>query len=94
MDGTILPPAKGTYTFYADGDNQVKLFVKNKLVLNKKTSGRKEISKTIKLTGGQPVQVKIEYIHATGDPSLRIAWSGPGLDRQILMPIKGSASGN
>jgi hypothetical protein len=92
--GTILPPTKGTYTFYADGDNQVKLFVNSKLVLTKKTAARKKTSKKIKLAGGQPIEVKIEYVHAAGDASLHIAWSGPGLDRQILTPMKGSVTGN
>jgi hypothetical protein len=86
--GTILPPAKGTYTFYADGDNQVKLFVNSKLLLNKKTPGRTEISKKLKLPGGTPVEIKIEYVHASGDPSLHVAWSGPNLDKQILAPLK------
>jgi hypothetical protein len=86
--GTILPPARGTYTFHVDGDSHVKLFVNSKLRLNKKTPGREEISRKIKLADGQPVQVKIEYAHATGEPSLHVAWSGPGLDKQILTPIK------
>lgn len=85
--GTILPPTNGTYTFYVDGDNQVKLYVNTKLVVNKKTPGRKEISKKIKLAGGQPAEVKIEYVHATGDPSLHVTWAGPGFDKQILTPI-------
>jgi hypothetical protein len=87
--GAILPPAKGTYTFHVDGDNQVKLFVNSKLVLNKKTAARKEISKKIKLDGGQPAEVKIEYVHATGGASLHVAWSGPGFGRQILTPGNG-----
>ena len=86
--GTILPRTKGAYTFYVDGDNQVRLFVNAKLVMNKKTSVRKEISKQIKLAGGQSTEVKIEYVHATGDPSLHVAWSGPGFDKQILTSIK------
>jgi hypothetical protein len=84
--GAILPPAKGAYTFYADGDNQVKMFVNSELVLDKKTAGREEVSKEINLDAGQPAQVKIEYIHATGEPSLHIAWSGPALAKQILTP--------
>ncbi len=71
-----------------DGDNQVKLFVNSKLVVNKKASSRKESSKTIKLAAGQPVAIKIEYVHATGDPSLHVAWSGPGFGKKILTPIK------
>jgi hypothetical protein len=89
--GTILPPAKGTYDFYVDGDNHVKLWVNSKLVIDKKTPARKEISKKIKLAGGQAVDIKIEYVHATGEPSLHVAWSGPGLARQVLTP-HGNAS--
>jgi hypothetical protein len=89
--GTILPPAPGTYTFHVDGDNEVKLFVNSKLVLNKKKAGRKEVSKKIKLAGGNPVAIKIEYVHAAGEASLHIAWSGPGLGQQILTPIKNAS---
>ncbi len=86
--GTILPPASGAYHFYIDGDNQVKLFVNGKLLLNKKIPDRKEVSKKIKLAGNQPIQVKIEYVHDTGEPSLHVAWSGPGFEKQILTPTK------
>jgi len=86
--GTILPPTDGNYTFSVDGDNQVKLFVGSELLIDKKTAGRGEVSREIKLTGGQPVEVRIDYVHATGEPSLHIAWSGPGFARQILTPMK------
>jgi hypothetical protein len=86
--GTILPPTKGTYTFHVDGDNRVKLFVNSKLLLNKKTPERAEHSKKIRLAGGKSAEVKIEYVHATGNPSLHVAWSGPGFDKTILTPIK------
>lgn len=85
--GKILPQAKGNYTFYADGDNQVKILVNSKLVVDKKTAGRKEVSKKIKLAANAPAEVKIEYSHATGDPALHIYWSGPGLQKEILMPM-------
>ena len=88
--GTILPPTKGTYAFYADGDNRVNVFVNGKLLLHKQSPARSEISKSIKLPGGQPAQVKIEYVHASGDPSLHISWSGPGVDQRILIPIQGA----
>jgi len=89
--GTILPPKEGIYTFYADGDSQVKLYVNSKLVAQKKASARKEVSKKIKLNSGQTAEVKVEYIHATGDASLHVAWSGPGLVRQTLTPNKNAS---
>jgi len=90
--GTILLPASGTYTFYADGDNRVKLFVNSKLLLNKKTPGRDEVAETITLPDNQPAEIKIEYVHATGDPTLHVAWSGPGFDKKVLTPVKAASA--
>ena len=89
--GTILPPTNGTYAFYVAGDNRIKLYVNSKLVVNKKAPEYTEMFKQIKLLGGQPAEVKIEYVHATGEPSLHVAWSGPGLDKNILTPIKNAS---
>lgn len=89
--GTILPSKTGRYTFYVDGDGSANLYVNSKLALKKTTTVGKESSRKIKLTGSQPVEVKIEYVHTTGDPALHISWSGPGVSKQILTPI-GNAS--
>jgi hypothetical protein len=91
--GTILPRANGTYTFYVNGDNRVKLYVNSKLVLNKESPGTGEVSKGIELAGNQRAEVKIEYIHAAGDPCLHVTWSGPGFERQILTPIDNASVG-
>lgn len=84
--GTIIPQTKGTYAFYADCDGLVKVFVNSKLVLDKNSPDRKEISGKIKLPGKKPASIKIEYVHITGGPSLHISWSGPGIKKQILTP--------
>ena len=84
--GIVRPPADGTYVFQVDGDNRVKLFVNAKLVVNKKSPGRELLAKKVKLAGNQPVTVKIEYAHATGEPSLHVTWSGPGFERRLLLP--------
>jgi len=89
--GTILPPVTGTYVFYADGDNRVKIFVDSKLVINKETSARKEVSEEIKLGGGRLVGVQVDYVHAAGEPSLHVTWSGPGFKREILTPVKNAS---
>jgi hypothetical protein len=89
--GTILPPTNGTYTFYVDGDNRVKLLVNSKLVVNKKTPVDEEVTATITLPANQPAEIKIEYVHAAGDPTLHVAWSGPGFDKKILTPVKAAS---
>ncbi|HVU28376.1 MAG TPA: PA14 domain-containing protein, partial [Verrucomicrobiae bacterium] len=88
--GKIMPLTNGTYTFYADSDNQVKVFVNGKLLLDKNSPERGEASQKIKLRANRPVAVKIEYVHATGDASLHILWAGPGWEKQILTPVHGA----
>ena len=92
--GGILPPAKGSYTFYVAGDGQVRVWVNGKLLVNRKNTGRAEVSKKIKLADGQPVAVKIEYVHATGDPHLNLSWSGPGFAKKSLTPVSTGTSAN
>lgn len=87
--GVIQPAMKGDYTFYADGDNLVKIYVDNKLVVNKTTAARGFVAKKVRMAANWPVGVKIEYVHATGDPALHIYWSGPGLVPTVLTPVKG-----
>jgi len=85
--GTILPPASGKYAFSVNGDNQVRVFINSKLVLEKKTPGRAEVSEAVELPGKRAAEIKVEYAHATGDASLHLAWSGPGLPKQIVLPV-------
>ena len=90
--GNILPPAKGSYKFYVEGDGQVRLWVNGKLLVNQKSPSGHELSKKIKLVAGQPVVVKVEYVHAAGDPNLHLAWSGPGFEKKWLTPVSLPAS--
>jgi hypothetical protein len=85
--GALMPTTTGTYTFYVDGDGQINLSTGSDLVLEKNSPGRSEVSKEVTLTANQPVVVKIEYIHATGKPSLHVSWAGPDFARKVLTPI-------
>ena len=84
--GKIMPTTSGRYTFYVDGDNQVKLYLDSKLVLKTDPSNRKEISTNIRLKANKPADVKVEYVHAAGPSSVHISWAGPGLERQAMVP--------
>jgi hypothetical protein len=84
--GTIQPPANGSYTFFIEGDHSVKLYVDGVLVAGIGSSGLGRVFKAVRLSGGKPVGVKIEYVHATGDSVVHVSWSGPGLDHQPLTP--------
>jgi hypothetical protein len=85
--GTILPPTRGVYKFYAEGDNRVKLYVNSRLVLHKNNPARAAVSGKMTLPGGKPAAVRIEYVHAGGEPSLHVSWSGPDFEKTLLTPI-------
>jgi hypothetical protein len=87
--GMLLPPARGSYTFFADCDNQVKVSVDGKPVLDKETPGRSEVSHAIDLAGQRPCAMRVEYRHFAGNSSLHLSWSGPGMDKRIILPVKG-----
>lgn len=94
--GTILPPTNGTYTFQVTGDGRTKVYLRSKIFImrdgNIPIPGFEVTSLNRRLPGGRPIPIKIEYIHRTGDPNLHIFWSGPGLSKQVLTPVKGAGA--
>ena len=86
--GTILPPATGSFTIYADCDDAVAVSVNSQPIFHKTTPGRSEVSAAVSLTANTPVPIKIEYVHGTGRPSLHLSWSGPQMTKCILLPSK------
>jgi len=89
--GTIIPPAPGNYTFYLNGSGRAKLFVNGRLLLDLEAPAGGEISGQDPFAAGKLVEVKIEYVHATGDPSLHVTWSGPNFERQVLTPYRNAS---
>ncbi len=88
--GTLLPPAKGAYTFYVAGDGRTQLWLNDKLVIAQTAGGAGDDVQKIKLSAGKPVSVRVEYIHASGNPRLNLAWSGPSFAKKNLTPVAGS----
>jgi len=88
--GTLRPPATGTYTFSADSDGRVQVTINGQPLLNKTTPGRAEVSGTISLTSSTPCAVEVKYAHATGPASMHFDWSGTGLAKTVVLPVKGT----
>ncbi len=84
--GKVKPPATGTYTFYANSDDGVRLWVNGKLVASGWTvrSAPVEVSGTIKLYQGLKYDIRVEYYKASGDAVCQLRWSGPGIAKQIV----------
>jgi hypothetical protein len=85
--GAQFPGTAGTYTFYADSDGQVKLWVGVDRVLEKDSMERGEVSAMSTLNANQPIVVKVEYVHGSGPASLHVSWSGPNFGKTLLTPI-------
>ncbi|UJF34928.1 family 43 glycosylhydrolase [Paenibacillus hexagrammi] len=85
--GTVQPSETGAYTIYADSDNIAKVWVGDTLVVDKASNTREEASGSIELIGGKTQPVRVEYVHGTGNSSLHVRWSGPGLPKQAMLPI-------
>ena len=51
-------------------------------------NARKEVSGQVALEGGRAYDILVEYAHDTGNACLFLKWSGPGMDKQLLMPAR------
>lgn len=85
--GTVHAPAAGEYILYADSDNIARIWVGETLVVDKTSAVREEASGQIELDGDENYPVTIEYVHAEGDASMHVRWSGPSLAKQALLPV-------
>jgi hypothetical protein len=90
--GTVIPPVPGDYTFYLQGNGSAKLYANGRLLLELAAPGGNEVSVRAPFAAGKLVQVTIEYVHTTGDPSLHVTWLGPNFDRQILTPYRNAGA--
>jgi glucose/arabinose dehydrogenase len=76
--GTVQPAATGTYTFFTESDDGVRLWVNGQqLVSNWTDHSRTENSGTISLTAGVRYAIRMEFYERGGDAVARLLWSGP-----------------
>lgn len=84
-NGYVVPPMDNIYTFYVYSDDGARVWINNKLIINKWFDhSAKEYSGTIILNGGQTYIVKVEYYENRGSANIKFSWSSPNLSKQIL----------
>jgi hypothetical protein len=84
-EGFVNPPLTGTYTFTMTGDDGVRLWVNNQLIIDKWIDqSATAYSATVALTAGQSVPVKMEYYEKTGSAVAKLEWTVPTLASQII----------
>jgi predicted phage baseplate assembly protein len=84
--GWVQPGSSGFYTFFTTSDDGVRLWVDRQLIIDNWTDhGQTENpSFPIRLTAGQKYDIKLEYYERGGAATIRLAWSGPGVLKQII----------
>jgi len=84
-EGEIQVPRSGTYTFYTNSDDGVRLWVNNKqMVDNWTVHAPTEDIGMITLNAGQKYDIRLEYFEETGGAAMQLRWSGPGILKSIV----------
>lgn len=85
--GSILPAYTETYTFIAESDEGVRLWINDMPVLESWTAvGFSTRTGTIRLTGRVKHKFLMEYREVTGSASVKLFWSSPSLGPKQLVP--------
>jgi glucose/arabinose dehydrogenase len=83
--GQVLAPSTGTYTFYTQSDDGIRLWVNGQAIVdNWVAHSLTENSGTIALTAGQRYDIKIEYYENRGSAVARLLWSGPSMSKAVV----------
>ncbi|MEX2380883.1 MAG: PA14 domain-containing protein [Opitutales bacterium] len=83
--GEILPPADGDYTFHYNFNDRGRLWVDGKLIIDEwEGYHKREYDGSIRLEGGKRVPIRVEYWESGHQAWCRLAWSGPGVEKQII----------
>lgn len=96
--GSVTIPTDGTYTFYTQSDDGVRLWIDGQAVVNNWTDhGTTENSGTRTLTTGAHT-VALEYYEKGGGAVCKLLWAGPGISKQTipasaLTPSSGTGEG-
>jgi hypothetical protein len=90
--GRGVAPAAGAYTFLADCDGILRLAIDRKPVIDKTGHGRREVTGRVELDGGAPFEIRVDYVHRSGEASAHLRWSGPGFERRVLLPGERTAT--
>jgi hypothetical protein len=88
------------YTFHANTDDGVRLWVNDQLIINRWVDRRAptEAKGTVELIGGQRIPFVMEYYESGGDAVAELRWESPSLPKQIIpdaafsLPVKASGA--
>ncbi len=83
--GQIEPEFSETYTFYVTADDGARLWVNDQLLTARTFAAvSPEMRGQLKLSAGQKVNVRLEYIEQTGSAAVRLEWSSASRAREVI----------
>ncbi|MCE3203469.1 PA14 domain-containing protein [Paenibacillus sonchi] len=83
--GTVRPKYNGTYTFYAESDDGVRLWVNGQLLIDKWVPQASQLtSLPINLIAGQNYDIRIEYFENDGGASFQLSWSSAAQVKEVI----------
>jgi RHS repeat-associated protein len=83
--GKVEAQHSEVYTFYAESDEAVKVWVNDQLVIDDANDhGLHEANGSITLQANQKYNLKIEYSENTGDAAMKLSWSSTSQPKQVI----------
>lgn len=82
--GKVIPAYSEAYTFFTSTDDGVRLWVNNRLIVDKWKNAPVNSSGVVTLTGGQPYDIKMEYKEAASQARAKLEWRSASQPRVVV----------
>lgn len=83
--GKVHAPLTDTYTFHTDTDDGVRLWIDNKLIIDKwEFQPQTEWTAKVDLVAGKRYTIRMDYLENNGIALARLFWSSPQFDKAII----------
>jgi len=83
--GQVQPRYTGTYTFYITSDNGRRVWIDNRLIIDRWVNNQSTYSDTISLNAGQKYDIKVEYFESNSTATCKLEWAS-GLQAREVVP--------
>jgi hypothetical protein len=85
--GYLQPQLSETYTFEADADDGIRVWIEEELVLDQRQGAgtrAEELDRSVRLEAGKKYPIRVEYFETDLNASVRLFWSSPSQPRQVI----------
>jgi hypothetical protein len=90
-NGELEAPVTGTYYLQTVGDDGIRLYVNQQLLIDRwvnSSSATTDTTMGMNLTAGQRVRIVLEYYENTGQAVARLHWLLPGSTSYVAIPTE------